>query len=53
MDDKPHIEITDADLDHLLAQSEREEPILTVTHRAGEPREELDEQILAGLVTPY
>jgi len=53
MDDKPHIEITDADLDHLLAQSDRDEPILATPHRAGEPREELDEQILAGLVTPF
>ena len=53
MDHKPHIEITDADLDRLLAQSDRDEPILGAPHRPAEPREELDEQILAGLVTPY
>jgi hypothetical protein len=46
--------ICDADLELLLAESDREEPFL-VAPRTGEqePREEIDEQILAGLVTPY
>ena len=48
--------IRDADLELLLAESDREEPFL-VARRAPEerqePREEIDEQILAGLVTPY
>jgi hypothetical protein len=49
-------QIRDADLELLLNESDREQPFL-VAHRspnaAQEPREELDEQILAGLVTPY
>ena len=46
--------IRDADLELLLPESDREEPFL-VAPRTGnqEPREEIDEQILAGLVTPY
>jgi hypothetical protein len=48
--------IRDADLELLLAESDREEPFL-VARRPPEavqrPREEIDEQILAGLVTPY
>ena len=46
--------ITDADLELLLAESDREEPFLVTPRRpdAPEPREELDERILAGLVTP-
>ncbi len=46
--------VTDADLELLLAESDREEPFLVTPRRpAGpEPREEIDEQILAGLVTP-
>jgi hypothetical protein len=46
--------IRDADLELLLAEADREEPFL-VAPRADnpEPREEIDEQILAGLVTPY
>jgi hypothetical protein len=48
-------QIRDADLDLLLAESDREQPFLVARRpREGqEPREELDEQILAGLVTPY
>jgi hypothetical protein len=50
------IRISDADLELLLAETDREEPFL-VARRPPEavqqPREELDEQILAGLVTPY
>ena len=48
--------IRDADLELLLAESDREEPFLVFPRRpeaAQEPREEIDEQILAGLVTPY
>jgi hypothetical protein len=47
--------IPQADLDLLLAESDREEPFLVVPRRPDatqEPREEIDEQILAGLVTP-
>jgi hypothetical protein len=46
--------IRDADLELLLAESDREEPFL-VAPRDEKPelREEIDEQILAGLVTPY
>jgi hypothetical protein len=48
--------INDADLELLLAESDREEPFLVARRppeSVQEPREELDEQILAGLVTPY
>jgi len=45
--------ITDADLDLLLAESDREDPILTTPLEAeAEPGESLDSQILAGLVSP-
>jgi hypothetical protein len=48
-------QIHDADLELLLAESDREQPFLVARRRAErqEPREEFDEQILAGLVTPY
>ena len=48
--------IRQADLQLLLAESDRDEPFLVVPRRpeaTQEPREEIDEQILAGLVTPY
>jgi hypothetical protein len=48
--------IRQADLQLLLAESDRDEPFLVVPRRPDatqEPREEIDEQILAGLVTPY
>jgi hypothetical protein len=46
--------ICDADLELLLAESDREEPFLVAPRTENqEPREEIDEQILAGLVTPY
>ena len=46
--------IRDADLELLLAESDREEPFLVAPRdEKQEPREEIDEQILAGLVTPY
>ena len=50
------IRIYDADLELLLSESDREEPFLVARRppeAVKEPREELDEQILAGLVTPY
>jgi hypothetical protein len=50
------IRIHDSDLELLLAETDREEPFLVARRRpeaVQEPREELDEQILAGLVTPY
>ena len=49
------IRIKDADLELLLAERDREEPFLVARRppeAPQEPREELDEQILAGLVTP-
>ena len=53
MENEP--KIRDADLELLLAESDREEPYLHARRRPAtqEPREEIDEQILAGLVTPY
>jgi hypothetical protein len=48
--------IRDADLELLLAESDREEPFLVVPRRpdaSEHAQEEIDEQILAGLVTPY
>jgi hypothetical protein len=50
------IRIRDADLELLLAESDRDEPFLIARRppeAVQEPREELDEQILAGLITPY
>ncbi len=45
--------ITDSDLDLLLAESDRDDPILSLPRTADrEPRESLDSQILAGLVSP-
>jgi len=50
----PEIKITDADLELLLAESDREDPFLSAprTDTGDEPRESLDSQILAGLVSP-
>jgi hypothetical protein len=53
---KDIIRIHDADLELLLAEADREEPFLVARRppeAVQEPREEIDEQILAGLVTPY
>jgi hypothetical protein len=50
------VRIFDADLELLLSERDREDPFLVARRpleAAQEPREELDEQILAGLVTPY
>jgi hypothetical protein len=42
------------DLELLIAESDRDEPFLVTPRRPDpeKPREEIDEQILAGLVTP-
>jgi hypothetical protein len=46
-------QIRDADLELLLSESEREEPFLVPSRDdERELREEIDEQILAGLVAP-
>jgi hypothetical protein len=46
--------IRDADLELLIAEADRDEPFLVAPRtEKQEPREEIDEQILAGLVTPY
>jgi hypothetical protein len=45
--------ISDADLELLLVERDRDDPILSSPHEPdGEPRESLDSQILAGLVSP-
>lgn len=50
---EPKTKIADADLDLLLAETDRDDPILSAPREdSGEPRESLDEQILAGLVSP-
>ena len=47
------INITDADLELLLVERDREDPFLAAPpEREDEPRESLDSQILAGLVSP-
>jgi len=46
--------IRDADLELLLAEPDRDASFLVAARtEKQEPREEIDEQILAGLVTPY
>ena len=51
---EPQREFTDADLELLLREADREDPILSAPRPATveEPRESLDSQILAGLVSP-
>jgi hypothetical protein len=45
--------ITDADLELLLVERDRDDPILASPREPeGEPRDSLDSQILAGLVSP-
>jgi hypothetical protein len=49
----PETKITELDLDLLLAEADDEDRILSVPlEDDGEPREALDSQILAGLVSP-
>jgi hypothetical protein len=52
--DDPKIQISDADLELLLIEADREDRLLLATRDAvpAEPREALDEQILGGLVSP-
>jgi hypothetical protein len=52
--DDPKIRITDADLELLLAEADREDRLLFAPRDAApsEPREALDAQILGGLVSP-
>ena len=51
---EPKMHVTDADLELLLARgrSRRPDPERAAHEDAGEPRESLDSQILAGLVSP-
>ena len=51
---EPQPQFTDADLVLLLREADREDPILAAprTPVTEEPRESLDSQILAGLVSP-
>jgi hypothetical protein len=45
--------VTDADLELLLREADRDDPILSAPPtETDEPRESLDSQILAGLVSP-
>ena len=49
----PEHKITDADLELLLAEADREDPILRDPREsATQPLESIDSQILAGLVSP-
>ncbi len=49
----PEPKITDADLELLLAEADRDDPFLRDPREdAEEPRESFDSQILAGLVSP-
>ena len=49
---EPKTQITDADLELLLAEADRDDPILSLPREErDEPRESLDSQILAGLVS--
>jgi hypothetical protein len=57
MDPRSHSERTHttlADLDLLLAEADREDPYLSTPLRADAPQgaDDIDQQILAGLVTP-
>jgi len=49
---EPNITISDADLELLLAEADREAPILALPRDGEDERESLDSQILAGLVSP-
>jgi len=51
---EPQPHFTDADLELLLREADREDPILATprSETAEEPRESLDSLILAGLVSP-
>ncbi len=49
---EPKSTISDADLELLLVEGDRDDPILSMPREDAEPREALDSQILAGLVSP-
>jgi hypothetical protein len=50
---EPKPQVTDADLELLLRETDRDDPILSAPRtEPDEPRESLDSQILAGLVSP-
>jgi hypothetical protein len=50
---EPKVNFSDADLELLLVESDRDDPILAAPPEIdGEPRESIDSQILAGLVSP-
>jgi hypothetical protein len=50
---EPKVNFSDADLELLLAEADRDDPFLVVpAEPEGEPRESIDSQILAGLVSP-
>jgi hypothetical protein len=51
---EPQTHFTDADLELLLRETDREAPILSAprAQTGEEPRESLDSLILAGLVSP-
>ena len=51
---EPKPQFTDADLELLLREADRDDPILSAPRpeTAEEPRESLDSLILAGLVSP-
>ena len=50
---EPKVNFSDADLELLLVETDRDDPFLVVpTEPEGEPRESIDSQILAGLVSP-
>jgi hypothetical protein len=50
----PKPQFTDGDLELLMREADRDDPILSAPRpeMAEEPRESLDSQILAGLVSP-
>lgn len=53
MERKPDADAFTADLELLLRESDREDPILPEIRDAGQaPEEEINERILAGLVSP-
>ena len=53
MDDPTRTEDLTNDLELLLRESDREDPILPEVRAQGqEPQDAIDEQILAGLVSP-
>jgi hypothetical protein len=50
---EPKMTVSDADLDLLLREADRDDPILSAPRSEdSEPRESFDSQILAGLVSP-